>query len=295
MTPGRFDHFIGIDWSGARGERHKGIAVAIAHAGDGPPALARPDRPWSRTDVLDLLHGSLPANSLIGVDLGIALPYADLGAYFPGYAESPRDAIALWKLVDETCADEPHLGAGTFIDDPRFAPFFRRHGNREGASFHHPEASDRQGRFRVTERAQARMGCKPTSNFNLVGAAQVGRSSLTGMRMLNRLRGIVPVWPIDPVPATGPVLVEIYTALAAIEAGRAAGRSKMTDFAALNAALAALGSSPVFGQGAIDDHSADALVVAAWLRVAAGREDLWQPAGLTPHIARTEGWTFGAR
>ena len=31
------------------------------------------------------------------------------------------------------------------------------------------------------------MGCKPYSNFNLVGAAQVGKSSLSGMRMLHRL------------------------------------------------------------------------------------------------------------
>ena len=52
-----------------------------------------------------------------------------------------------------------------------------------------------RGRFRVTEIEQARMGCKPYSNFNLVGAAQVGKSSLTGMRVLHALSGAVPVWP----------------------------------------------------------------------------------------------------
>ncbi len=46
--------------------------------------------------------------------------------------------------------------------------------------------------------------------------------------------------------------------------------------------------------GPIDDHSADALLTAAWLRTVGGRPELWQPPELTPAIARTEGWTFGA-
>ena len=62
----------------------------------------------------------------------------------------------------------------------------------------------------------------------------------------------------------------------------------------LNAALAALGSPPVAGSGAIDDHSSDALLTAAWLRKVAHEPRRWSPAGLTPQIARTEGWTFGA-
>ena len=39
--------------------------------------------------------------------------------------------------------------------------------------------------------------------------------------------------------------------------------------------------------------SAVALLTAAWLRRAAHRHELWSPEGLTPHVARTEGWTFG--
>src|SRR3546814_10514255 len=55
-----------------------------------------------------------------------------------------------------------------------------------------------RGRLRVCEHGQAAMGLSPQSCFNLVGAAQVGKSSLTCMRVLNRLRGRVPVWPFDP-------------------------------------------------------------------------------------------------
>jgi hypothetical protein len=68
----------------------------------------------------------------------------------------------------------------------------------------------------------------------------------------------------------------------------------MTDYSALNAALAVLGSPPVTGEGPIDDHSADALLTAVWLRTAAPRADLWKPAEMTAELARTEGWTFGA-
>jgi hypothetical protein len=288
---GRFRHFAAIDWSGATGERHRGIAVALCDT-TGEPAIVRPSHRWSRGEVLDWLLGEMPPDTLVGLDLGISLPFADCGAFFPGWAASPPDAKSLWALVDATCRDDPHLAASSFVEEA--SAYFRRHGGREGSLFHAPDATDRRGRFRVTERAQAAMGCKPYSNFNLVGAAQVGKSSLTGMRVLHRLAGRLPVWPIDPLPAAGSVVVEIYTSLAAIAAGRTASNSKMRSFEDLNRALAALGSPSVRGKGPLDDHSADALLTAAWLRTSAGDAGLWHPAGLTPVIARTEGWTFGA-
>jgi hypothetical protein len=48
------------------------------------------------------------------------------------------------------------------------------------------------------------------------------------------------------------------------------------------------------GRGSIDDHSADALLTAGWLRTVADRRELWHPPALTREIAATEGWTFGA-
>ena len=290
MTFPSFHHFIAIDWSGAAGERHRGIAVALARAGDEAPALIRPGLRWSRPEVLDWLLHDLPEDSLVGFDLGISLPFADRSAFFPGWPDSPGSARALWALIDRICADEPHLGVGTFVDHPAISAHFRRHGGREGAWF-----GGGRGRFRVTERAQEAMGCRPYSNFNLVGAAQVGKSSLSGMRLLHRLDGHLPVWPIDPLPASGSVVVEIYTTLAALAAGRAPGRSKMRSHAELNAALAspAIASEPVAGEGPIPDHASDALLTAAWLRRAAPCPALWRPAGLA-QVAATEGWTFGA-
>ncbi|WP_226633948.1 hypothetical protein [Novosphingobium profundi] len=291
-----FDHFLAIDWSGARGRHHKGIALGLCGQGTGAPELLAPPsrRGWSREEVLRYLREDLPARTLVGLDLGIALPFADAGAFFPGLAQSPDTARALWARIEGICEEDEDLGANAFVDHPDFAPYFRRHGGREGERFHLPGSDHRRGRLRVTEAAQARLGCKPYSNFNLVGAAQVGKSSLTGMRLLHRLTGTLPVWPIDPLPRSASLVCEIYTTLAAVAAGRRAGRAKITERGDLDTALAALGSLPRGETGPIDDHSADALLTSAWLRAAAARRELWHPPELTPELATREGWTFGA-
>jgi hypothetical protein len=290
----RFRNFAAIDWSGAAGERHRGIALAICAEGEAAPQLVRPGHRWSRPEVLTWLLKDLPADTLVGMDLGISLAFADCGAFFPGWAESPADAKALWALIDAICAGEPHLAVGAFVDHAEASAHFRRHGGREGAAFGANGQKGGRGRFRVTELAQQGMGCKPYSNFNLVGAAQVGKSSLSGMRLLHRLEGQLPVWPIDPLPERGSVVCEIYTTIAAMAGGRTAGRSKIRDGAELDAALARLGSRGAGLDGAIDDHRSDALVTSAWLRKVAGNPALWSPKDLTSEIAQTEGWTFGA-
>lgn len=286
MTFGPFTHFAAVDWSGAVGARQRGIAVAICDAGRAAPRLVRPGHIWSRGDVLDWLAGELPRDTLVGLDLGISLPFVDCGAFFPGWADSPAEARALWALIDTMCERDPHLAATTFVDHVEVSRHFRRHNGRKGEYF------TGRGRWRATEAAQARAGLRPYSNLNLVGAAQVGKSSLTGMRVLHRLRGMLPVWPIDP-PGAGSTIVEIYTAVAARAGGRPIGRTKMKSGAELDAALAIIGSEPSGIAGAIDDHRTDAILTAAWLRANAHRAALWHPAAMTPEIARAEGWTFG--
>jgi hypothetical protein len=294
----RFSHFLAIDWSGAAGEHQPGIALSLCSAdGEAPRLLTAPNhRHWSREAVLDYLLTDLPGDTLVGMDLGISLPFADAGAFFPGWPQSPPNAKALWRFIDELCAADQNLAVNSFVDHSQASAYFRRHGGREGALFHHPQATHRRGRFRVTEAAQERAGCKPYSNFNLVGAAQVGKSSLTGMRLLHRLKQRLFVWPVDgiTIPAQGSVVVEIYTAIAALAAQRTAGRSKIRDGAALDLALAALGSPPARLVGPLDDHSTDALLTAAWLRLHADDQTLWHPVELDREIAGTEGWTFGA-
>jgi hypothetical protein len=289
VTP-RFERFAAIDWSGAKGKRHKGIAVAVCGLGEDAPALVARDRQWSREDVLDWVIATAPgAPTLYGFDLSGSLAFSDAGAYFPGWERSPADARALWSLVEEICAGEPDLSASFFVDHPEASRHFRRHGGRCGDLF-----VAGAGRMRLIETESKRQSlCNPVSNFNLVGPAQVGKSSLTGMRLLRRLDRVLPIWPFDPLPAQGSVVVEIYTSIAAAAAGLPRGRSKIRDPEALDLALAALGSRPHTPIARYDDHATDAIVSAAWLRTVADRPDYWSPALMSDDIARTEGWTFG--
>jgi hypothetical protein len=285
----RFAHFVAIDWSGAVGPRQPGIAVALCGAGDDAPVLVRAGHIWSRADVLEWLLADLPGDTLVGLDLSTSFAFADCGAFFPGWEESPQDARALWALVERICADDAHLSANSFVDHPEASRHFRRHGNRSGDLF--PAG---RGRLRVTESAQREQDLSPYSNFNLVGAAQVGKSSLTGMRMLHRLDGRLTLWPVDPRPETGSVVVEIYTTLASRAAGVAKGRSKVRDAVALDAALVNLGSAPHVPLTRYTDHATDALLAAAWLRTVADDQALWHPESLEA-VRQTEGWTFGIR
>ncbi|MGN6690218.1 MAG: hypothetical protein ACTHJU_04690 [Sphingopyxis sp.] len=286
----RFNHFAALDWSGARGPRQRGIALAVA-SGTAAPALVQPGHIWSRGEILAWIEdvAASGADMLIGFDFSAAFAFADCGAYFPLWNESPADMPALWALVERLAAGDPHYAIGGFLAHGEARRHFR-HGRGDVGDLFVPGA----GRLRVVEQHQrATKQAASVSNFNLVGAAQVGKASLTGMRVLHRLRGAVPFWPLDPVPAKGPLLVEIYTSLAARAAGMAAGRSKIREGSSLDIALAALGSPPAGLSGPISDHASDALLSAAWLRAIAGDAARWSPTALTDTLARTEGWTFG--
>ena len=283
----RFTRFAAIDWSGEAVSRPRGLALAVAERGGEAPVLLQPENGWSRQEIADWIVGHAGDDMLIGLDLSPAFPFLDAGAYFPGWPDSPPDMPSLWRMVEELTRDDPHLGPAGFLAHDEARRHFRQRGDLGDL---HPPG---RGRLRVCELGQRQMGLSPYSCFNLVGAAQVGKSSLTGMRVLHRLAGKVPFWPLDPIPARGAVAVEIYTTIAAREAGLRRGISKLRDAAALDTALAALGSQPHAPLAHYSDHATDALLAAAWLRLAAHRKDLWQPPGLTDTIARLEGWTFG--
>lgn len=283
----RFQRFAVIDWSGQNVARPKGLAIAVATAGRAAPELVlSAERRWSRQQVLEWLLDHRDDDLLIGLDLSPALPFHDAGSYFPGWDDGPRDARELWARVDLEAARSPHLSANGFLTHPVAREHFL-HQTHRGSSY-----APANGRLRRCEIAQARMKLTPTSCFKLIGANQVGKSSLTGMRVLHRLNGAIPVWPFDPAPDAGALIVEIYTSIAAIEAQRTRNSSKIRSWDELDVALQALGSATIGRTGAISDHESDALLTVAWLRVAAERQPLWRPEGLAA-VAHTEGWTFG--
>jgi len=272
-----FDRYVAIDWTGAAGERHRAIAIAEADAAGGTPRLVRPGHRWSRAEVFRMIDET-DNRTLFGVDMCFGLPFVDRGAYFPGEA-SPPDARSLWREVATVGAGDPHHAA------PAYVQHRRRHFWLGGADG--PRAD--RARLRVVEHADKARGNTPSSVFVLLGAAQCGKASLSGMRLLAETA--VPVWPMEPLPPRGPVLVEIYCRLFAQMGGE---RGKLRSRATLDAALAKLGSAPSEGLPEhFDDHAGDALISAAGMRAIAGDARYWQPARLTPAIAATEGWTYG--
>lgn len=279
----RFAAFVAIDWSGAKGKRHKGIAIAEAR-GEAAPRLIRPGQIWSREEVLGwLLKQAASEPTLFGFDFSFAPPIVERGEYLIGEPGVPRTARALWAYVDAIC-DDDDLGAASFLETAHRKHFYFGIADGVKADF---------VRFRQCDaRLNAQGGRKTASAYDAIGAAQVAKASFSGMRLLHRIDGRIAIWPFDPLPDGASAVVEIYTRIYLRRAGLSG--AKLRSRAELNRALKGLGSPPARLRFEPNDHQTDALVTAAGMRALARSEPgAFAPPGLTPEIARSEGWTFG--
>jgi hypothetical protein len=278
----RFTSCVAIDWSGAKGKRHKGIAIAEAR-GDDAPRLIRPGHVWSRTEVLDwLLKRAARDPTLFGFDFSFAPPFAERGAYLPGETGVPDNAREFWAYVDALSHDED-LGAASFLEEVHRRHFYFGIADGVKADF---------VRFRICDAHLNAMGGRKTASaYDAIGAAQVAKASFSGMRLLRRLNGTVAIWPMDQLPKNGSAVVEIYTRIYLRNAGMSG--AKIRTRAALDQALAGLSSKPARLRFEPNDHQTDALVTAAGMRAHLANHLAFAPPGLTPELSRTEGWTFG--
>ncbi|EWY39852.1 hypothetical protein N825_04980 [Skermanella stibiiresistens SB22] len=285
---GSFDSFIGIDWSGATGKRYQGIAVAECGRGRAAPHLIRPPtagRVWTRTQVLDWLDQRVDQGGrlLIGIDCAFSLPFDTAAAWLPRGA---GDVFALWDLVERACQADADLFGGAFPRDPAYAAGYWTAGPRV-ESFH-------LGRRATEDACRAGGYGSPESPFKLIGAKQVGKGALAGMRLLRALRARrndVKVWPFEP-PSSGATIVEIYPRLFLMRVGW--GTRKVRSWADLNACLDRLDTDPIEdNQSQPTDHETDALVSAAGLRALSHDPRVWAPPGLNDRARRQEGWIFG--
>ena len=278
-----FASYVAIDWSGAKGKRHKGIAIAEAR-GESAPRLIRAGHAWAREEVLEwLLRRAAKEPTLFGFDFSFAPPIIERGEYLPGESDVPRTAREFWAYVDSRCDDED-LGAASFLERVHRPHFYFGIADGVKADF---------VRFRQCDaRLNAQGGRKTASAYDAIGAAQVAKASFSGMRFLHRLDGKVAIWPMDPLPRHGSGVVEIYTRIYLRRAGLTG--VKLRSRAELNRALKGLGSPRARLRFEPNDHQTDALVTAAGMRLLAATEPrAFDPEGLTPEIARSEGWTFG--
>ncbi len=279
----RFESYVAVDWSGAKGKKHKGIAIAEAR-GTSAPRLIRPGHIWSRQEVLDwLLKRAAREPTLFGFDFSSVPPLIERGEYLPGEPDVPKTAREFWAYVDRVSSDED-LGAASFLEVAHRRHFYFGLADGVKAAFMHFRQCDR--------RLNAQGGRKIASTYDAIGAAQVAKASFSGMRLLHRLDGKVAIWPMDPLPQRSSVVVEIYTRIYLRRAGLA--DVKLRSRAELNAALKALDCPAARLRFEPNDHQTDALVTAAGMRQLVITEPrAFDPEGLTAHIAQTEGWTFG--
>jgi hypothetical protein len=279
----RFASYVAIDWSGAKGRRHKGIAIAEARGG-AAPRLVRPGHVWSREEVLRwLLRRAAKEPTLFGFDFSFAPPIVERGEYLLGEPGVPKNACEFWAYVEAKCDDED-LGAASFLEVAHRKHLYFGIADGVKADF---------VRFRQCDaKLNAQGGRKTASAYDAIGAAQVAKASFAGMRLLHRTHGKVAIWPMDALPDEGSAMVEIYTRIYLRRAGMSG--KKLRTLEALNVALKGLGSKPVSLAFHPNDHQTDALVTAAGMRALATTEpQAFDPDGLTPQIAKSEGWTFG--
>ena len=281
-----FDCFIGIDWSGARGPKLPGIQVAVCEDGRAAPRLVTNNGgPWRRSDLAAWLARACEDGApLIGFDFSFTFPYCDRGAYFPD-TDGPQDAAGLWQLIERACDGEPEYYGGPFREAAPWRDYFLSRGRR-GLRY--------QTRHKQTELACLAQGLgRPESVFKLIGPSQVGMGSLAGIRLLAALKREVrnlAIWPFDTRRRGGPVVAEVFPR--AFLAYAVQERRKVREHGPLAAALKVFGSAPYRGALPSDD-AADAIILSAGLRARHGEKTLWQPAGMTEQIRRTEGWIFG--
>jgi hypothetical protein len=189
-------------------------------------------------------------------------------------------------LIDDSSGGEADFGCSTFTCHPRYSSLFWKAGRL-------PEGWVEQKRR--TELACAETtSTRPETVYKLLGSKQVGKASLTGIRVLNHIRRVrrdrVSFWPFER--PKGSTITEIYPTL--FRKSATESLAKLRSLRDLNEALAGFGSDAVpRSTRNFSDHETDALISAAGLRCLAKRQETWSHPELASRQVQREGWIFG--
>ena len=286
----RFDIFVGIDWSGAKGHAHRGLSAFVCYAGNEVPQKISPPhgkKAFSRQDIIDVIDDlACQGRVLVGIDFAFAYPIDEAGHYFPEldqHAYQPEDAFGLWALIDRLNQGAPDYYGGLIWDDPIYGAYYNAPSGRKGARF--------ASRRRATEIAASAIK-SPSPTFNCVGPAGVGTGSLAGMRLCHAFQSKASIWPFSSLPDAPITLVEIFPSFYFKMAGIHPVKGAQAQVPSLNQALGFFQTQAVdddFIAHGPDADDADALISAAALRALSAVPHTWD----IHEKAVREGWIFG--
>jgi hypothetical protein len=217
-----FERFVGIDWSGAKGERQSGIQVfEVSGRARSVKQSSRPSgtKRWSRRDVFDFIGSLGGCRTLVGLDFAFSVPWNSSAGCIPACLAQFASARDLWEHIDTFCKDAAHYYGGPIWlkDESPFRPFIQFWSKK----IEYKREIEKACLFRRTEEfAKNRHllnshSVRPASIYQLAGP-QVGAGSFAGMRVLHALastRNDVAIWPFDAIDKAAVVLVEIYPTL----------------------------------------------------------------------------------
>jgi hypothetical protein len=285
----KFQEYIAVDWSGAKGSNLKGLQVAMCKQGRSVPHLVLPpdQRAWTRQQVWDYVLTRGARRRVFAVfDMGIGLTYADEQTYFPGLLRAPNTIRRLWKAIDEAACDATDFYGGPAASPPSpYAPYFNVPGHH-GARF-------TMVRHRTTE-TYCRAWTRPSSVFNGVGAGSVGMGSLAGMRLMHYIKKTKPdvaIWPFDAIDNARIVVAEMFPRLYVKQAGLNPQHWREPDF--LPRVLRYFACRGPFPAAPTTEDEMDALYSAAAIRFHAHNPAMWSPQGMNATAKKYEGWIFG--
>ncbi len=259
-----FEEFIGIDWSGAKQPvKTHSISLASCQSADASAPIAL-ESSLSRQDVYEQILARCQSShkTLIGIDCNFSY------CYKVGKEQFSHDAryTDLWKEVENLNIEQTNFFAGECWKQESFKKYFWTEGKQ-------PDWFNIESLQRATEaRAHAQEFGKPESPFKLIGAKQVGKGGLAGMRLLRALKekcgDALAIWPfeMDKVQKAKVVIAEIYPRLFIRKAGL--GNAKVRDVPSLNKVLHHYSSKPFDNDMHLNDHLTDAIIASAGLRSA---------------------------
>jgi hypothetical protein len=292
VTRKNFDIYVGVDWSGAKAPlKTNSVALSWCYTGSSKPEYIK--EKISRQDVFNWILdiSKLGKSMLIGIDCNFSY------AHHFTHKQFGKDFRInhLWSEVENLNSQNDNFYAGGIWESQKYKGLFWTEGDK-------PDWYDENILRRKTEKLckDLKLG-NPECPFKLIGAKQVGKGGLSGMRLAHHLMHQIgdhlSIWPFNAdLERASIVMAEIYPRLFLNYCGF--GNKKIREMNDLNLALMSLNSEIIQSRETLNDHVSDAIVSAAGLRffvekLAPSISDAFHIEDEYKDIARNEGWIFG--